>query len=603
MITKIEQDNPAPNPSQFQDQHLSFITNYTEVTEEKGDTSRLPLVRLRVDYTGFPKIRASQFGNAFRDKVANPDDILLLKKNTEIKKKSGKNKKNGGEDEKDEEKDGTQRQMRGGNLFNLAAGPQKVTPIEDIIINNITSENSAKLTVFPELDLLHAVQDFVDKEDNKLIEQYCDDRLEELELSLISSKCMADTSEIEKNASKLTAVRRQELLIEREHELLEKEQKEEEKRQAGLMDIDEVKDVAKNGPSVAKQQPQSQSQSNDNDTDNAHNHNHNRINKNVIRKSMSNNTGNNRNRNHNHNRNVKEEQKDNDDDFGDSLMDGFEELTFPKKKKANLKSIGTGAASQSMRESIISNSQQNDTFDPHPNDVNDDDIDLQGLSDMVPTPSVVIKSQSRSQFKSSQSQQKSQQNRNKNKNRNKHEPPSKRRKLGKYDIDDDDENHNKNSKGNDVLSLLGMDDDDDEDQDVDMENNNNSNQRIKTPEPEYSPVRASELLSDKPVRRSQIGMQTQLVNANARGTLDHFIVSSIPKKNERILPNMIDTDNEDDKKNIIASNNNSNDKQEMDNSQSQSSQKLSGGRGRRQSQKKKAFGGLLKKRGQSQRQR
>ena len=126
MIEKAEHDHPAP--SQQEAQHLSFITNYTEMNEEKGDISRLPLVRLRVDYTDFPKIRASQFGQHFHGKVANPDDILLLHKRT------GDRKKQKEEDEKEQQS----RTVRGGNLFNFSTGIQQTEPIEDIVSKNIT---------------------------------------------------------------------------------------------------------------------------------------------------------------------------------------------------------------------------------------------------------------------------------------------------------------------------------------------------------------------------------------------------------------------------------------------------------------------------------
>jgi hypothetical protein len=42
--------------------------------------TKLPLIRLRVDYTGFSTIHSQRFGNAFKDKVANPGDILLWSK-------------------------------------------------------------------------------------------------------------------------------------------------------------------------------------------------------------------------------------------------------------------------------------------------------------------------------------------------------------------------------------------------------------------------------------------------------------------------------------------------------------------------------------------
>ena len=41
---------------------------------------RLPLIRLRVDYTGYSTIHSQRFGQQFVNKVANPNDILLWSK-------------------------------------------------------------------------------------------------------------------------------------------------------------------------------------------------------------------------------------------------------------------------------------------------------------------------------------------------------------------------------------------------------------------------------------------------------------------------------------------------------------------------------------------
>jgi hypothetical protein len=46
----------------------------------QADALLLPLVRLRVDYTGFSTINAQRFGQQFVGKVANPHDLLLFQK-------------------------------------------------------------------------------------------------------------------------------------------------------------------------------------------------------------------------------------------------------------------------------------------------------------------------------------------------------------------------------------------------------------------------------------------------------------------------------------------------------------------------------------------
>ena len=45
-----------------------------------GAPDKLPLIRLRVDYTGYSTIHSQRFGHRFVGKVANPLDVLLWAK-------------------------------------------------------------------------------------------------------------------------------------------------------------------------------------------------------------------------------------------------------------------------------------------------------------------------------------------------------------------------------------------------------------------------------------------------------------------------------------------------------------------------------------------
>jgi len=58
MIAKASEENPSP----------------------PGQTPRKPLIRLRVEYTGFDTVSTQKFGQRFVGKVANPKDILLFHK-------------------------------------------------------------------------------------------------------------------------------------------------------------------------------------------------------------------------------------------------------------------------------------------------------------------------------------------------------------------------------------------------------------------------------------------------------------------------------------------------------------------------------------------
>ena len=113
-------------------QHMSFVTTYEvpqngDDDDEKVDIMNLPIIRLRVDHSNFPKLRAAAFGHHFLKKVANPQDILLFHKRSLRGKSSVK-----------KEGDATNESNVGGAFFDLASGIDNVMAIEDIVANNIT---------------------------------------------------------------------------------------------------------------------------------------------------------------------------------------------------------------------------------------------------------------------------------------------------------------------------------------------------------------------------------------------------------------------------------------------------------------------------------
>lgn len=52
-----------------------------------ADSCPLPLIRLRVEYTGFTTINPHRFGQPFVNVVANPKDILLFYRKRQVKTK------------------------------------------------------------------------------------------------------------------------------------------------------------------------------------------------------------------------------------------------------------------------------------------------------------------------------------------------------------------------------------------------------------------------------------------------------------------------------------------------------------------------------------
>eukprot|EP00397_Hematodinium_sp_SG-2012_P012289 GEMP01012455.1.p1 GENE.GEMP01012455.1~~GEMP01012455.1.p1 ORF type:complete len:696 (+),score=157.37 GEMP01012455.1:54-2141(+) len=58
----------------------SFLTERVEAMVREGNSEKWPLIRLKVEHTGYPIIANTRFGQQFTGRVANPDTILLFHK-------------------------------------------------------------------------------------------------------------------------------------------------------------------------------------------------------------------------------------------------------------------------------------------------------------------------------------------------------------------------------------------------------------------------------------------------------------------------------------------------------------------------------------------
>jgi len=114
-----------------------------------------PLIRLKVEYTGFPTINPQRFGQRFVGKVANPNDFLLFHRK---KVSAGKSKS-----AKDSEKDL--------NLKNMKPDPLDTIKIEDLI-QSFLSESAKGLEILPEHELNNALNQFVEKDEKTAITDF-----------------------------------------------------------------------------------------------------------------------------------------------------------------------------------------------------------------------------------------------------------------------------------------------------------------------------------------------------------------------------------------------------------------------------------------------
>ena len=137
--------------------------HYTRNADPK---KALPLIRLRVDWTGFCTVNRQRFGAQFVGKVANPSEILQFMKSQT--KKEGKKAK---DDDDDYDGEGWDGLLQGDAQDGKADIVDMVSLDED-------------LKVLPQMELRDAVTLYVDKEDNDAIKNFVDKTLKETQESI-----------------------------------------------------------------------------------------------------------------------------------------------------------------------------------------------------------------------------------------------------------------------------------------------------------------------------------------------------------------------------------------------------------------------------------
>ncbi|XP_073100458.1 double-strand break repair protein MRE11 isoform X2 [Elaeis guineensis] len=175
-----------PNDQASVLEHLDKIVRNLIEKSRKASVSRselkLPLVRIKVDYSGFSTINPQRFGQKYVGKVANPQDILIFTKAAK-KRQSVEDKIDDSERLRPEEL----------NQQNIEA---------------LVAENNLKMEILPVNDLDIALHDFVNKDDkmafysclqynldetrNKLSSEADKLKIEEEDIILKVGKCIED---------------------------------------------------------------------------------------------------------------------------------------------------------------------------------------------------------------------------------------------------------------------------------------------------------------------------------------------------------------------------------------------------------------------------
>jgi len=139
------------------------------------DRLHLPLIRLRVDYSGgFSTINAQRFGQKFVGKVANPHDVLLFHKSSLKRGTRG----DGGDDMMDDETD----ELVDDAHDHANGAIENQRRIDRLVREHLSASEGLRLLA--PTDLSAALDDFVNKDERAAIAQLCQRRLKAVQTSV-----------------------------------------------------------------------------------------------------------------------------------------------------------------------------------------------------------------------------------------------------------------------------------------------------------------------------------------------------------------------------------------------------------------------------------
>ena len=163
-IPDLDPDDPSGVEDYLHSEIEQAIEDAENEREVPVETLKLPLVRLKVDYTGFSTINTQRFGQKYVGRVANPSDLIVFHK--EAKRKATQDGRSAG----------TNEPLNGGDWGNIRPNMQMDhRKIDQLVRKNLTKP----LNILPLSGLLNAVQDFVEKEENNAIGNFVKKSLEE----------------------------------------------------------------------------------------------------------------------------------------------------------------------------------------------------------------------------------------------------------------------------------------------------------------------------------------------------------------------------------------------------------------------------------------
>lgn len=181
-----ELEDEKNNPEEIADFLANIIEELIEETKDrlppahilkKHPSLKLPLIRLKVDYSGgYASINPQRFGQRFIDKVANPTDLLILSRTRSRTTKASSS----------DEPKATKEEIlsaivsgknNGDDLISGSAATDGIT-IDDLVAEFLKQDNG--LGMINELELADAVVDFVEKEEIYAINNFIERQIKEV---------------------------------------------------------------------------------------------------------------------------------------------------------------------------------------------------------------------------------------------------------------------------------------------------------------------------------------------------------------------------------------------------------------------------------------
>jgi len=182
-----ELDDERNNPEEIADFLASKVEELIEEANDrlpptnilqKHPSLKLPLIRLKVDYSGgYASINPQRFGQRFIDKVANPSDLLILSRSKTRKTIKGK---------ASDEPQATKEEIIsaivsgknvGGDFIAGNTATDGIT-IDDLVAEFLKQDNG--LDMINELQLADAVVDYVEKEETHSINDFIERQIKEV---------------------------------------------------------------------------------------------------------------------------------------------------------------------------------------------------------------------------------------------------------------------------------------------------------------------------------------------------------------------------------------------------------------------------------------